>query len=73
MYNILEDKIKTTGLVTDVLPGDKFKVLLQNNQEIICYIAGKIRKNHIKILEGDTVDIELSVYDLSNGRIVYRR
>lgn len=66
------DKIKLRGIVLDILPADKFKVKLVNNTEIIAYISGKIRMNKIRILPGDAVDVELSVYDLTNGRIVYR-
>ena len=58
--------------MVDILPGEKFKILLENNTEVIGYLSGRIKKNHIKILMEDIVDIELSIYDLSMGRIVYR-
>ena len=61
-----------TGTIIDVLPGDKFKIELQTGLIVEGYISGKIRKNKIRILLGDQVDIELSVYDLSKGRIIYR-
>lgn len=59
--------------VLEALGGDKFRVKLPNEHEMICYISGKLRKNHIRILPYDTVTIELSPYDvMNNGRIVYR-
>ena len=66
------DKIRLSGIVVDVLPADKFRIKLQNSTEIIGYISGKIRMNKIKIIPGDKVEVELSVYDLTKGRIVYR-
>ena len=66
------DKIHVSGIVLDVLPSDKFRVQLENSTEIIGYISGKIRMNKIKIIPGDKVEVELSVYDLTKGRIVYR-
>ncbi len=66
------DKIRVSGIVLDVLPSDKFRILLENSAEIIGYISGKIRMNKIKIIPGDKVEVELSVYDLTKGRIVYR-
>lgn len=66
------DKIRVSGIVLDVLPSDKFRVQLENLTEIIGYISGKIRMNKIKIIPGDKVEVELSVYDLTKGRIVYR-
>lgn len=61
-----------TGKVIDILPGEKFVILISDNKEVIGYLSGKMKKHQIKILLGDTVDVELSVYDLSKGRIVYR-
>lgn len=66
------DKIRVSGIVLDVLPSDKFRILLENSAEIIGYISGKIRMNKIKIIPGDKVEVELSVYDLTKGRIIYR-
>lgn len=66
------DKIRVSGIVLDVLPSDKFRIQLPNSTEIIGYISGKIRMNKIKIIPGDKVEVELSVYDLTKGRIVYR-
>lgn len=60
-------------LVLEALGGDKFKVKLPNDHEMICHLSGKIRKNHIRILPYDNVTIEVSPYDvMNNGRIVYR-
>lgn len=67
-----EDVIKIDGVVVEQLPGAVFKVELENKQQILAHISGKMRINHIKILAGDKVSIELSPYDLSKGRIVYR-
>jgi translation initiation factor IF-1 len=69
---IIIDKIKVQGRVIEILPSEKFKVLLSNGTEVIGYLSGKMKKNHIRILLEDKVDLELSVYDLSKGRIVYR-
>jgi len=69
---IIIDKIKVQGRIIEILPSEKFKVLLSNGTEVIGYLSGKMKKNHIRILLEDKVDLELSVYDLSKGRIVYR-
>jgi len=60
------------GRVEELLPNAMFRVILENNHPIIATISGRLRKNNIRILAGDNVDIELSPYDLSRGRIVYR-
>lgn len=67
-----EDKITINGEVVEVLPDTKFKVELENDQEILCYLAGKMRLHYIKLTEGDWATIELSPYDLTIGRIVRR-
>jgi len=67
-----EDTLTLKGTITDKHPGAKFFVKLENGHEINCIISGKIRKNNIRILLGDEVDVELSPYDLTLGRIVYR-
>ena len=68
-----ENTIKMSGKVVDVLPNAMFRVEVDNPPtKILAHIAGKIRKNNINILLGDRVDLELSLYDLSKGRIVYR-
>jgi translation initiation factor IF-1 len=60
------------GLVTEVLPDSRFRVDLENGHQLIAYTSGKMRKNHIRILAGDKVSLELSPYDLSKGRITFR-
>ena len=65
--------ITVEGTVTTDLSNCKYTVLLDNGKDITAYIAGKLRKNNIRILVGDRVVIELSPYDLNNGRITYRK
>lgn len=67
-----EDVIETEGKVIEVLPALKFKVELANKHVIEAYLSGKLRKNYIKIIEGDNVKVELSPYDLEKGRIIWR-
>lgn len=67
-----EDVIETEGKVVEVLPKTLFRVVLNNGHEIIAYLGGKLRINNIRILEGDKVKIEMSPYDLTKGRIIYR-
>lgn len=67
-----QEGIETEATVLEVLPNTKFKVKLDNGIEIITYISGKIRKNYIRIIPGDRVLVELSPYDLTQGRITYR-
>ena len=67
-----EDKITLDAEVVEALPDAMFRVKLQNNQEILAYVSGKMRKFFIRILPGDKVTIELSPYDMTKGRIVYR-
>ncbi|MGH9482748.1 MAG: translation initiation factor IF-1 [Terriglobales bacterium] len=67
-----EDAIEVMGTVLEPLPNGMFKVELENQHQVLAHISGKIRKNYIRILPGDRVAIELSPYDLSRGRIVYR-
>lgn len=67
-----EDVIKVEGQVIDVLPNATFKVKIAGNT-ILGYISGKMRQNDIKILLGDTVEVDLSPYDLTKGRIVRRK
>lgn len=66
------DGIELEGEVISNLPGDKFKVKLENNMEVICTISGKIRLSGIKIVVGDKVKVSISTYDLTKGRIVWR-
>ena len=67
-----EDKITLEGTVVEALPGTQFRVLLENGHEILAYLSGKMRKYYIRVLLGDRVKVELSPYDLTRGRIVYR-
>ena len=67
-----EDVIETEGKVIEVLPKTQFRVMLSNGHEILAYLGGKLRINNIRILEGDKVKIEMSPYDLTKGRIIYR-
>lgn len=68
-----DDTIEVEGKVVDVLPGGKFRVELDNKHTVIAHVSGKIRMNFIRILTGDTVTVELSTYDLTHGRITYRK
>jgi translation initiation factor IF-1 len=65
-------KVEALGTVIEALPGTKFRVELENGHEITAYLCGKMRRYYIRILLGDRVRVELSPYDLSLGRIVYR-
>jgi len=67
-----QGQIKVDGTITETLPNATFRVKLDNGHEILAHISGKMRMNFIKILVGDKVTVELSPYDLSKGRIVYR-
>lgn len=67
-----DDVIEAEGKVVEVLPNANFKVELSNGFVITTYLSGKLRMNYIKILEGDTVKVEMSPYDLTKGRIVWR-
>lgn len=60
------------GTVKEVLPDTNFRVELENGHEVLAYISGRMRKNYIRILEGDLVTVEISPYDLHRGRITYR-
>lgn len=64
--------IKKTGIVIEALPAATFKVRLDDGTEILAHLSGKLRMNYIKILPGDKVTIEMSPYDQTKGRIVYR-
>lgn len=60
------------GVVTEVLPDSRYRVTLENDHKLIAYAGGKMKKNHIRILAGDNVTLELSPYDINNGRITFR-
>lgn len=68
-----EDTIELEGKVQEIIPGGKFIVKLENGHTVEAHVSGKIRMNYIRILAGDTVVIELSPYDLTRGRITYRK
>ena len=67
-----QDAIELEGIVRETLPNAMFNVELENGHVILCTISGKIRMNYIRILPGDKVDVEISPYDLTRGRITYR-
>ena len=67
-----EEPIRVEGTVLETLPNAMFKVELENKHQVLAHISGKMRMHFIKILPGDQVTLELSPYDLSRGRIVYR-
>lgn len=67
-----EDVIEMQGTVLDTLPNTMFRVELENGHVVVAHISGKMRKNYIRILTGDKVTVELTPYDLSKGRIVFR-
>lgn len=67
-----EDVIKMNGVVDECLPNAMFRVVLENGHKIVATLGGKMRQHNIRILLGDSVDLELSTYDLNRGRIVYR-
>ena len=68
-----EDVIEVEGTVVEALPNTNFKVELENGHQILAHISGKLRMNYIRILPGDTVNVELSPYDLERGRITWRK
>ena len=64
--------IQVEGIITEPLPNAMFRVELENGHKILAHISGKMRKNFIRILRGDRVLVEISSYDLTKGRIIYR-
>jgi translation initiation factor IF-1 len=67
-----EEKLVLEGKVTEALPNTSFRVKLDSGHEVLAYLSGKMRKYYIRVLLGDRVRVELSPYDLTRGRIVYR-
>jgi translation initiation factor IF-1 len=67
-----EEKIEFEGEVTEALRGRMFRIQLDNGHETLCYLAGRMKRYRIRVMLGDRVRIELSPYDVSRGRIVYR-
>ncbi len=68
-----KDVVKVEGVVRELLPNTMFRVELENNHMILAHISGKMRLHFIRILPGDTVTLEMSPYDLTKGRIVFRQ
>ncbi len=66
------DAIEVTGTVVEALPNAMFRVELDNGHRVLAHVSGKMRLHYIKIMPGDKVSVELSPYDLSRGRIIYR-
>jgi translation initiation factor IF-1 len=66
------DNLEFQGKVVDLLPESRCKVVLTNGHTVLCYTAGKLKKNKIRMLVGDEVTVEMTPYDLSKGRITYR-
>ena len=67
-----EEPIEFLGTVTEVLPNAMFRVTLENEHEVLAHTSGKMRKNRIRVLAGDSVTVEMTPYDLTKGRITYR-
>ena len=72
MAKASQQKVTVEGTVVEALPNTQFRVELDNGHEVLAYISGRMRKYYIRILLGDRVRVELSPYDLTRGRIVYR-
>ena len=71
-YMAKEDVLEYEGVVLEILPNAMFKVKLDNEHEILAHTAGRMRKHRIRILAGDKVTVEMSTYDLTKGRIIFR-
>lgn len=67
-----KDCIKSQGLVTEVLGYENYRVELDNGVSVLCTVSGKMRMNHVRVMAGDRVDVEMSPYDLTRGRISFR-
>jgi translation initiation factor IF-1 len=67
-----QDLLEFKGTVTELLPNAMFRVKLENKHEILAHTAGKLRKNRIRVLTGDNVLVEVTPYDLTKGRIIFR-
>ena len=67
-----QDFFEFKGKVTELLPNAMFRVKLENNHEVLAHTAGKLRKNRIRVLTGDNVLVEVTPYDLTKGRIIFR-
>jgi translation initiation factor IF-1 len=69
---VSKDYLEARGVIEELLPGAKFKIKLENGQTIFGHLSGKMRMNRIRLLPGDEVKVEISLYDLTKGRVVYR-
>ena len=67
-----QDFLEFKGKVTELLPNAMFRVKLENNHDVLAHTAGKLRKNRIRVLTGDNVLVEITPYDLTKGRIIFR-
>ena len=67
-----KDTLEVQGQITELLPGAKFRVLLENEHEVMAHLSGKMRVNNIRLNVGDEVKVEMTPYDLTKGRIIYR-
>jgi len=67
-----EEVLEMNGVVSEVLPDARYRVTLENGHALVAYSAGKMRKHHIRIIQGDKVSLEVSPYDLTKGRITFR-
>ena len=67
-----EELIEFGGVVSEALPDNRYRVTLENGHQLVAYSSGRMKKNHIRILAGDKVSLEMSPYDLSKGRITFR-
>ena len=72
MWLVKQDFLEFKGKVTELLPNAMFRVKLENNHEVLAHTAGKLRKNRIRVLTGDNVLVEVTPYDLTKGRIIFR-
>lgn len=68
-----DNMLRLSGKVDEVLPNAMFRVVLENQHRITAYLGGRMRKNDIKIIAGDLVEIEMSPYDMTRGRVIYRK
>ena len=69
---VKEESMEFTGVVLELLPNAMFKVKLENDHEVLAHTSGKLRKNRIRVLQGDNVTVVVTPYDLTKGRIIFR-
>jgi len=67
-----EEALEMEGVVTEILPGGQFRVQVDGLEQVLAYTAGKMRKNRIRTMVGDRVTLEMTMYDLTRGRLIYR-